>query len=327
MRQLNPSRSCLETPQLLSEQGLWVLERGSGCTNPPKPWHSCAQLCHDVGACAPPWDPDSPWEDLGMWGARWLWSASLHRCQFSLPVDALHVRMVPIPVAQPTCWWSLAASPINPLPACQGQAAGTQTFAHPEKLPHTLQLAELLVLRHQRNRIRDKPCRAMGSTGRGSPCYRSEWLPQKLGSFVGPYPLHPLQLESHGGGFSGVRGTRDHDCPWCCVCQHCCPQSLLRAPVLVLPGSETLFLSSDLQTVATHKGEGTARTPSVWRAGQTPKADLQQCEGFVPQPSVAAFPFQPPGWLRSGGTNLSSHGRVRLPALARLGWGCLRCIK
>lgn len=48
-----------------------------------------------------------------------------------------------------TTRWSLAASQVNPVPAFQGQAFGTQTFAHPEKLPHTLQLAEVLVLRHQ----------------------------------------------------------------------------------------------------------------------------------------------------------------------------------
>lgn len=53
-----------EKTQLLSEQGLSVLERGSGCTNSPKLWPSHAQLCHHVGTCPPPWDTESPWEDL-----------------------------------------------------------------------------------------------------------------------------------------------------------------------------------------------------------------------------------------------------------------------
>lgn len=60
--------------------------------------------------------------------------------------------------------------PGQTLSAFQGQAVGTQIFAHPEKLPHTLQLAEVLVLRRQETGIQDKPCCAMGSSGRGSPC-------------------------------------------------------------------------------------------------------------------------------------------------------------
>lgn len=174
--QLNQRRSCSEKPQLLSEHGLWMSERDSGFTNTPKPWHSCAQLCCGVGMCLP-----------SLWRGRWagaahhrrtrtaperIWAFGVHPCMGAkaLPVDALHVWMVPKLVAQPTCWWSLDASQVNPLSAFQGQAVGTQIFAHPEKLPHTLQLAEVLVLRRQETGIQDKPCCAMGSSGRGSPC-------------------------------------------------------------------------------------------------------------------------------------------------------------
>lgn len=85
-----------------------------------------------------------------------------------------------------------------------------------------------------------------------------------------PVPLSPHSPRSRGTGTAPSR---------CCVCWRC-HRSLPRAPALSLPGCFSALIS---QTAATHKGEGTARTLSVWRAqrhtGQIYSSERGLCLG------------------------------------------------
>lgn len=185
--------------------------------------------------------------------------------------------------------------------------------------------------------MQDKPCHAVGSDGKESPRRGAGWLPKNLAALpllLLPCPpralLMPSRVTRRGSGAAPPaqprrEGHRDGDRPVLC------------APALLSPilseGSSSFparlcFSPLISQTVATHKGEGTARTPSVWRARQTQKADLRQHEGFCASAKRGCFSLPAArGWLRSGGTNLSSHDRVPLPSPAHPGWGCLGRIK
>lgn len=125
-----------------------------------------------------------------------------------------------------------------------------------------------------------------------------------------PAPLSPRSPRTRGTGTAPSR---------CCACRRG-GRSLPRAPALAPRGSFSALIS---QTAATHKGEGTARTPGVWRARQTHRADLQQREGFVPRPSADASPFQLPGDGSEVVAQISHH----TVGSHRPGWGCLGCIK
>lgn len=86
------------------------------------------------------------------------------------------------------------------------------------------------------------------------------------------------------------------------------------------------------QTIATHKGKGTARMPGVWRARQEHKADLQQRERFCAAAKRRCFSLPAArGRLRSGSTKslITQPGlgpRQSLPPALRV-LGCLGCIK
>lgn len=160
-------------------EGQWLQQHPKAVAQPCSALPSCGNLPTTMGHRKP----------LGGFGGK-QGGFGEHPC---IDANSLSLRMLSTCGWSPSQGhnWSLDASQVKPLPAFQAQAAGTQISAHPKKLPHTLQLAEALVLRHQRNRDSGKTLLCHGLQWRGNPCYRPKWLPQKLGSFVCPWPLHP----------------------------------------------------------------------------------------------------------------------------------------